>query len=71
MKTVNRSLPEKFDVTVDDFSIATSDRDTIEKAKKSWTETKAELIRRNYTVSEQWDKQRMRFVATCVKRTKQ
>ena len=61
-------LPERFDVIVTDFSLATADRETMATAHESWLAAKTELHRRNYTICEYRDEQRRCFVATCAKR---
>lgn len=61
-------LPERFDIIVTDYALATADQETMETAYDSWLAVKAELHRRNYTIWESRDEERRCFVSTCAKR---
>lgn len=72
MKLTKRSLtrvklPERFDIIVTDYALATTDQKTIETAHVLWLAVKAELYKRNYTIWESRDETRQCFVATCIK----
>lgn len=61
-------LPERFDIIVTDYALATADQEMMKAAHDSWLAVKAELHRRNYTIWESRDEERRCFVATCAKR---